>query len=283
MAGSFSVDGRTLRVTNLDRVLYPDDHVTKAEVIGYYLAMAERLLPHVRGRPITRIRWPHGVDHERFYEKQLPSHAPEWLHRVTLQHSTDTVTYPIADEPAALAWLAQHNALELHVPQWRWRDERRVTDRLVLDLDPGPGVSLAACAEVARWLRELLDGAGLASVPVTSGSKGIHVYARWPHDTEVTPSTYAKTLAQALVERDPSRVTATMTKSERVGKVLIDWSQNNPNKTTITPYSLRGRARPFVAAPRTWDELADPELRHLLATEVQHRLVDADPLAELLD
>jgi bifunctional non-homologous end joining protein LigD len=281
--GSVVVGGRTLRVTSPDRVVYPADGVTKAAVIGYYARMAERMLPHLRRRPVTRIRWPGGVDKPQFFEKQLPKGVPDWIESVSLTHSDGTVTYPFAHEAATLAWFAQQNALELHVPQWRWHGDARRIDRLVLDLDPGPRTGLAECAQIALWLKEQLDADGLESVPVTSGSKGIHVYARWrASDRPQTTSEYAKSLADSAVEAFPRLATASMTKVERGGKVLIDWSQNNPSKTTITPYSLRGRPRPFVAAPRGWDEVADAGLSHLLMADALRRLAEPDPLAALL-
>jgi bifunctional non-homologous end joining protein LigD len=202
---------------------------------------------------------------------------------LTLEHPDGPVTYPLAHEAATLAWFAQQNALELHVPQWRWHGDGPRSDRLVLDLDPGPRVTLAGCAEVALWLRDQLDELGMVSVPVTSGSKGIHVYARWKgSDHTLSPSDFTKALADAAVAAAPRRVTSSMSKAERSGKVFIDWSQNNPSKTTITPYSLRGRDRPFVAWPRTWDELVDADLRQLTMAEGLERLGEPDPLAALL-
>lgn len=281
--GSVDVGGRALRVTSPDRVVYPADGVTKAAVVGYYVHVAERILPHLRRRPVTRVRWPGGVDEPRFFEKQLPKGAPDWIETLDLTHSDGTVTYPLAHEPATLAWFAQQNALELHVPQWRWHGDTSRVDRLVLDLDPGPRTGLAECAQIALWMKEQLDADGLESVPVTSGSKGIHVYARWrASDQSLSTSEYAKSLAGSAAEAFPDLATASMTKVERGGKVLIDWSQNNPSKTTITPYSLRGRARPFVAAPRGWDEVADAGLSHLLMSDAVERLDGPDPLAVLL-
>ncbi len=275
--------GRTVRVTNPGRVVYPEDGVTKADVIGYYVRMAERMLPHLRRRPVTRIRWPGGVNEPRFFEKQLPKGAPDWVETLTLEHADGPVTYPLAHESAALAWFAQQNALELHVPQWRWRGDSPRVDRLVLDLDPGPRVGLSGCAQMALWLKEQLDASGLVSVPVTSGSKGIHVYARWrSSDHSQSPSEYAKQLAESAAETFPRGATASMSRADRGGKVFIDWSQNNASKTTITPYSLRGRSRPFAAAPRGWNEVAGENLAHLTLGEVLDRLADPDPLEVLL-
>jgi bifunctional non-homologous end joining protein LigD len=277
------VDGRSIKVTHPDKVMYPADNLTKVAVIAYYVHVAERLLPHINGRPITRIRWPDGVSGSRFFEKQLPGGAPDWVKTLTLEHSDGPVTYPLAPDAATLAWLAQLNALELHVPQWRWSDDQPVVDRVVFDLDPGPGTGLSHCIEVALWLNERLTDDGLTTVPVTSGSKGLHLYAGWePSVHDVSTSEYAKSLATAASAEFPTLVTAVMKRELRKNKVFIDWSQNNPNKTTITPYSLRGREHPFVAAPRTWDELAESGVAHLTMAEVLGRLDSEDPMAALL-
>ncbi|MGV8909773.1 MAG: ATP-dependent DNA ligase [Propionicimonas sp.] len=285
-----TVDGRVLALTNLDKVLYPATGTTKGEVIAYYAEVGAVLLPHVRQRPMTRKRWPDGVgldgDHVNvFFAKNLPKGTPDWVRRYTIQHSDGTNDYPVADELATLVWLAQLAALELHVPQWRFSEEGTPLppDRLVLDLDPGEGVTLADCAEVAGWVREVLDGAGLTAFPVTSGSKGIHLYTHLDGTlTTAQASDLARELAQALQTEHPDRVTAVMRKSNRSGKVFLDWSQNNGNKTTITPYSLRGRTRPTVAAPRTWEELADPNLRQVELGEMAARLSElGDLLAPL--
>ncbi|MFT4109999.1 ATP-dependent DNA ligase [Propionicimonas sp.] len=281
-----TVDGHPLALTNLDKVLYPATGTTKGEVIAYYAEVGRVLVPHLWQRPITRKRWPDGVgvdgDHVNvFFAKNLPKGTPQWVRRYPITHSEGTNDYPVADEVATLVWLAQLAALELHVPQWRFAEDGTPLppDRLVLDLDPGEGVGLDGCAEVAAWVREVLDGAGLTAFPVTSGSKGIHLYAGL--DGSLDPSgasALAKELAEALQAEHPDRVTAVMRRTERPGKVFIDWSQNNGNKTTITPYSLRGRARPTVAAPRSWDELADPDLRQLEFEEVLVRLAEAGDL-----
>ncbi|MGB3376853.1 MAG: non-homologous end-joining DNA ligase, partial [Microbacterium sp.] len=290
------IDGRRLRVTNLEKVVYPDADTTKGEVLSYYTQIAPVMLPHLRGRPVTRKRWVDGVGTadapaESFFTKQLEQGAPDWVRRMPIEHSDGPKEYPLADDVATLAWFAQIAALELHVPQWRFTHSggRGKPDRMVLDLDPGPGVGLAECAEVARIARGILTGMGLEPMPVTSGSKGIHLYARLPttddgtgRQTSDEVSAVAKELARLIEADHPDLATHTMAKSARDGRVFIDWSQNNGSKTTIAPYSLRGRSRPWVAAPRTWEELDDPELRHLELPEVLER-VDAgiDPLAAL--
>ncbi|MFE5410497.1 ATP-dependent DNA ligase [Microbacterium sp. NPDC056569] len=284
------IGGRRLRITNLEKVLYPETGTTKGEVIDYYSRIAEVLIPHVVGRPVTRKRWPDGVGTEDdpgmvFFAKDLERGAPSWVRRMPIPHSTGTKEYPLVGDVPTLVYLAQVASLELHVPQWRFdsRGDRGPADRLVLDLDPGPGAGLAECAVVAGWAREILLDMGLEPFPVTSGSKGIHLYSALPpgQSTEQA-SALANELARAIEADHRDLVVSSMKKAERHGKVLIDWSQNNGSKTTIAPYSLRGRTHPTVAAPRTWDELDDPELRHLEFTEVLDR-VEAlgDPMSAL--
>ncbi|GAA1954983.1 ATP-dependent DNA ligase [Agromyces allii] len=286
------VDGRRLRLTNLDKVMYPETGMTKGEVIAYYAEIAPVMVPVVAGRPVTRLRWVHGVgtadSPERpFFEKTLDEHAPEWLRRGVIRHSDGDKPYPIAGDRATLVWLAQQASLEVHVPQWRFAADGQPAnpDRIVFDLDPGEGMGLVECAEVARLVRALIAGMGLDAVPVTSGSKGIHLYAALDgRQTSEQVSDVARELARALESDHPGLIVSSMSKIVRSGRVLIDWSQNNGKKTTIAPYSLRGRARPTVAAPRTWEELDDPGLRHLEAHEVLERVASGiDPIAVLAD
>ena len=281
----FQVGDRQLKVTSLDKVLYPETGTTKADVMRYYLEVADVMIPQITRRPVTRKRWPDGVSGQSFFRKDLEDSAPEWIETGVIEHKTSTNDYPLIEEPAALAWLAQVAALELHTPQWRFAASgtRENPDRMVLDLDPGPGVTLEQTAEIALACKDILDGMGLVSVPVTSGSKGIHIYAGLDGTTEAEQvSKVAKALADALQNELPDRVTSVMRKTERAGKVFLDWSQNNGSKTTVSPYSLRGRERPTVAAPRTWDEIAEPGLAHLTFEEVIERVQGGlDPIAEL--
>ncbi|WP_336629911.1 MULTISPECIES: non-homologous end-joining DNA ligase [unclassified Microbacterium] len=281
---------RKLRVTNLDKVVYPETGTTKGEVIDYYARIAPLLLPVVEGRPVTRKRWVEGVGTEAdpqgsFFAKQLEPGAPGWIRRQEIPHSGGAKDYPLVDEVATLVWMAQVAAIELHIPQWRFAPDggRGNPDRLVLDLDPGPGVTLAQCAEVAFLARGILDGMSMDAVPVTSGSKGIHLYAPLPGDrTSDEISAFAHALARAIETDRPDLVTSVMTKTLRAGKVFLDWSQNNGKKTTIAPYSLRGRPQPWVAAPRTWEELQDPDLRQLRFDEVLERAERGlDPFAAI--
>ncbi|MFE7742535.1 ATP-dependent DNA ligase [Nocardia sp. NPDC057455] len=277
--------GIEVDLSNLEKVLYPATGTTKGQVIAYYSAIAPAMLPHIAGRAVTRKRWPNGVDEPSFFEKNLPSHAPSWIERRALRHSDRKVVYPLIDAEAGLAWIAQQAALEVHVPQWRFDgDDMGPATRLVFDLDPGEGVGLAECAVVALAVREMVEGIGLHAFPVTSGSKGIHLYV--PLDRELSPggaSTVAKQVAANLQRLHPDLVTATMAKAARGGKVFLDWSQNNAAKTTIAPYSMRGRPEPNVAAPRTWKEIENrTKLRHLRFDEVLARYrSDGDLLAEL--
>jgi bifunctional non-homologous end joining protein LigD len=287
---AIEVDGRQVRLTNPDKVLYPAAGVTKRDVVDYYLAVAPAMLPHLVGRPITRKRWPHGVGGEPFFEKNLAHDPPEWVDSRVRHQSRRDVRYPLADSPATLAWLAQLAALELHVPQWRFDLKARGSeavelnpDRLVLDLDPGPGVGLAECAEVARAIRELLGDTGESLAPVTSGSKGIHLYLALNGSmTSAETSEWAHALARTIERGLPDLAISRMTKSARTGRVFIDWSQNNAEKTTVAPYSLRGRPEPMVAAPRLWEELDDPDLAQLDFHDVVRRLGEiGDPMADL--
>ena len=289
---TLEADGREVRLSHPDKVLYPNaregDAATKREIAEYYRAVAPALLTHAADRPATRMRWPDGTEGEMFVEKNLPQGAPDWLTTVALEHSRRTAHYPVLDSAAALVWCAQMGALELHVPQWTLEGPAGdrspgKTRRLVVDLDPGPEIDLDHTARIALRVRDLLADAGLDSWPVTSGSKGIHVYARLPRAvTSQSASRLARTVAKGLAEQTPDLVTAAMKKSERSGRVFVDWSQNNASKTTVAPYSLRARDRPFVAAPRTWDELGDGGLEQLTAAEVLERLAsDGDLLADL--
>lgn len=261
------VEGRTLRLTNLEKVLYPATGTTKGEVLDYYARIAPVLLPHLAGRPVTRIRWPHGVGDMSFFEKNAPAGTPSWVRTAEVpttgsrgpSRHGDTLRFPIIEELPTLIWAVNLAALELHVHQWTVDDDGEPVgaDRIVVDLDPGEGAGLHECCRVALLAREALAERGLDAWPVTSGSKGLHLYARLPdpRPSEET-SALAKEIAEELQTAHPQQVTATMTKARRRGKVFLDWSQNAGSKTTVAPYSLRGTPRPQVATPVTWDEVA---------------------------
>lgn len=285
------VEGHRLRLSNLDKVLFPASGTTKGEVLHYLTQVAPVLLPHAANRPATRKRWPDGTGGQMFFQKNLDASTPDWVKRRSIQHKTSSNDYVLVNDLATLTWLGQTATLELHTPQWQFgRTGARLNpDRLVLDLDPGPGAGLAECAQVARWAREILQGMGLEPYPVTSGSKGIHLYAALgkAQDTRLDSdavSAVAHELARYLESEHPDLVVSDMSKKLRSGKVLVDWSQNNGSKTTIAPYSLRGLDRPWVAAPRTWAELDDPDLAQLTPDEVVARIeADGDLLAPLLE
>jgi bifunctional non-homologous end joining protein LigD len=288
------VAGRDVRLTHLDKVLYPVTGFTKAEAIDYVVRVGDALLAQLRDRPVTRIRYPGGVGAQRFFEKNTPRGAPSWLRHQHLPASPGAsgaagaedgdegtvLDLPFLDDLAGLVWATNAGALELHTPQWRVgpRGGVRAPDRLVVDLDPGAPAGLDACARVAHLVADALRAEGLTTVPVTSGSKGMQLYATLPGRRDaLAVRQQAHDLAHRLAAAHPDLVVASMRKEIRTGKVLIDWSQNHPAKTTITPYSLRGRDRPSVAAPRWWDEIA-PGLTQLGPAEVLARLArDPDP------
>jgi bifunctional non-homologous end joining protein LigD len=284
------VEGRTLKISNLDKVLYPRTGTTKGEVLDYYARIAPTLLPHLKDRAVTRIRWPHGVEGQSFFEKNVPAGTPSWVHTVKVpttgsrgpSRNGDTIVFPIVDDLATLTWLVNLAALELHVHQWTvGRNGRpRNADRLVIDLDPGEPAGLHECCSVALLVRDKLAERDLVARPVTSGSKGLHLYADLPGRMPSDDSTaLAKEVAEELAREHPRNVTATMTKARRNGKVFLDWSQNAASKTTITPYSLRGREWPLVATPVTWSEVEagaeDPlGLEQVRFDEVLDRVAD---------
>ena len=292
------VEGRTLTLSNLDKVLYPSTGTTKGEVIDYYARIAPVMLPHLAHRCVTRVRWPHGVAGSSFFEKNAPAGTPSWVHTAKVpttgsrgeSRHGDTLVFPIVDDLATLTWLANLAALELHVHQWTVgsRGQPRNPDRLVIDLDPGEGAGLHECASVALLVRDKLAERDLEAWPVTSGSKGLHLYAHLPGRLDPEGSTgLAKEVAEELQQEHPKAITATMTKARRSGKVFLDWSQNAGSKTTLSPYSLRGRDKPWVATPVTWDEVEagaeDPlALEQLRFEEVLDRVADhGDLLAGL--
>lgn len=280
------VGGRPVRLTSLDKVLYPATGTTKAEVIDYLARVAQPLLAHLQDRPVTRIRWPQGVSSASFFEKNAPRGMPGWVRTVSVASSDGPITFPLMDDVASLVWAANLSALELHVPQWTVGRRGGVRDpnRLVIDLDPGAPAGLAECSAVAHLVRERLADDGLSAFPVTSGSKGMQLYApvSGRQGADVLRA-YASRLAESLAREHRDLVVAKMTKSLRPGKVLLDWSQNTAAKTTISPYSLRGREHPDVAAPRHWDEL-DEDLTQLSYSAVVERLdAEGDLLEPLLE
>ena len=250
------IDGRTLRLTNLDKVLYPSGF-TKAEVVDYHLRIAPTIIAHLAGRCITFRRFPDGTDHDGFFEKRCPSHRPEWV-PVALGPGDRRggIEYCRIEEPAAMVWAANLAAIELHAPMALAAD-LDTPRTLVFDLDPGPATSIVDCCEVAIGMRTVLEAVGLEGWCKTSGSKGLQIYVplNTPGVTHEATADFALAVGQLMERRMAGRVTTVMAKVERPGKIFVDWSQNAFHKTTIAPYSLRARPEPTVSTPVTWDEV----------------------------
>jgi len=257
MDAAVEVQGRHLKLSNLEKVLYPAAGFTKKDVIDYYVRIGPALLPHLRGRALTRKRYPDGVEGEPFFEKNAPTHKPEWVNTAAIWSGRNrrTIHYILADDLATLVWLANLAALELH-PSLSLASDTTCPTEMVFDLDPGPPANIVQCCEVGLWLREIFDHFGLRSFPKTSGSKGLQIYI--PLNT---PTTYEATklfshaLATLLEHEHRELVVSEMSKQARTGKVFVDWSQNDEHKTTISVYSLRARERPTASTPVTWDEV----------------------------
>jgi bifunctional non-homologous end joining protein LigD len=278
-------------LSNPTKVLYPLTGTTKADVLAYYLSVAEVMLPHLRDRPVTLVRWPDGVERGSFFEKDVSRHAPRWLctARVgTPGGRSESADFPLIDDAEGLAWATNLAALELHVPQWRIGPDGapQPPDLVVFDLDPGEGTTVVDCARVAERIAERLADDGLVAYPRTSGGKGMQLYVPVEVTRAEHTSQYAKAIAEELARESPQRVTAVMAKARRRGKVFVDWSQNNPHKTTIASYSLRGRAHPTVATPVTWEEVRAcrrPEDLVFTAADVPARIAEhGDLMAPLL-
>jgi bifunctional non-homologous end joining protein LigD len=290
---SVEIAGRRVRLANPDKVIYPLTGFRKRDVLAHYLAVAEAMLPHLAGRAVTLRRWPDGVEAPSFFEKNVSRHVPSWVRTVRLPTpgsaaGSESIDYPLIDDAAGLAWVANLAALELHVPQWTVAEdgEPRAPDLLVFDLDPGEGSTVVDCARVAEQVAGMLAEDGLPAYPRTSGGKGMQLYCPVRVDRSEQTNEYAKTVAERLASADPARVTAVMAKQRRRGRVFIDWSQNNPAKTTVASYSLRGRQRPTVATPLTWEEVGacrHPEDLVFTAADLPDRLArHGDLMAPLL-
>ena len=276
------VGEHTLTLTNLDKVLYPEVGFTKGEVIDYYARIAPVLLTHCADRCVTFRRFPDGVDHEGFFEKRCPKHRPEWVPvAVGPGDRNGEVAYCLLEEPAAVVWAANLAALELHTPMAR-TDDLDSPQMVVFDLDPGPRTDIADCARVALELRELVGTLGLELYAKTSGSKGMQLYLplNSPHTHEHC-SDFALAAAQVLERRDPERITTTMAKAQRHGRVFIDWSQNSRHKTTICAYSLRARSTPTVSTPVSWEEVADTAAGMPLSFEAAEVVARVEELGDL--
>jgi bifunctional non-homologous end joining protein LigD len=286
-AGEIEVEGRRLKLSNLDKVMYPAAGFTKGDLIDYYVRISSAILPHLRGRPLTLKRYPDGVRGDFFYEKNCPGHRPGWVRTVRVRSrrgSTPTVDYCLADDLATLVWLANLAAVELH-PLLALSDALDRPTAVVFDLDPGEPAGILECAQVACWLRDGLDGLGLRCFPKSSGSKGLQVYL--PVDASSTYNRtrpFAEAVAQLLVRHHPDLVVANMRKSLRRGKVLVDWSQNSSSKTTVCAYSLRALEQPTASTPLTWEEVEsalssdDPGLLSFGAADLVRRVEEAGDL-----
>jgi bifunctional non-homologous end joining protein LigD len=285
------VEGTEVELSNLDKVLYPASGFTKGEVIDYYTRVSGVLLPHLRDRALTRIRFPNGVDGNSFFEKNAPAGTPDFVRLVTLpvpgsSKDRETIDFVVCDDLPTLVWVANMAGLELHTPQWRvkrGRAEAKPPDMMVVDLDPGPPAGLAECAEVAVLMRDRLADDGVDSYPKTSGKKGMQLCCpvAGTQSADVV-SGYAKRIAEELERAHPRLVTSKMAKKLRPGKVFIDWSQNNAAKTTVTPYSLRAQPTPTASTPLTWDEVEDGAVRQFSAADVLERVEEHGDLLEPL-
>ena len=251
------VQGRTLSLSNLDKVLYPAAAFTKGHVIDYYMRIAPYVLPHLQGRALTLKRYPNGVEAQYFYEKNAPSHRPDWVNTATIPIRTDgrTIDFVLADDLPTLVWLANLADLELHTSLAKASDPRAPTI-LAFDLDPGPPATIVECARVALRLREVFAHLGLEGFPKTSGSKGMQVYVPLNVPTGYRETKrFSQAIAQLLERRHPELVVSEMRKDRRAGKVFVDWSQNDEHKTTVAAYSLRAKEHPTVSTPLRWEEV----------------------------
>ena len=289
-----TIEGRELSVSNLDKVLFPETGFTKGQLIDYYVRIAPAILPHLRERPLTMKRFPDGVDGKFFFEKHIPSHAPEWVASVDVGSSDgeDVIPYAMVNDLPTLAWAANLGTIELHVPLWHVGRHRKLParpDHMVFDLDPGEGASIVECCEVAGYVMDELAGQGIESFAKTSGSKGLQLYAAvGPKTTWDILRDRAHEIAQKLESEHRELVVSNMRKSLRRGRVLIDWSQNHSAKTTVAVYSVRAMAAPTVSTPVTPAEVErcankkDPRILRFETADVLRRIdKDGDLFAPL--
>jgi bifunctional non-homologous end joining protein LigD len=251
------IQGKQLKLSNLEKVLYPATGFTKKQVIDYYVRIAPAIIPHLEGRALTRKRYPDGVEGEPFFEKNAPKYRPEWVKTAPIwsEGNHRTVHYVLANDLPTLVWLANLAALELH-PSLALAKDITCPTEMVFDLDPGPPANIVQCCQVGLWLREIFEHFGLRSFPKTSGSKGLQIYVplNTPSSYDAT-KTFAHALAQLLEHDHPDMVVSDMKKTLRTGKVLVDWSQNDEHKTTVAVYSLRAREHPTVSTPVSWEDV----------------------------
>jgi bifunctional non-homologous end joining protein LigD len=264
------IEGRKLKLSNLDKVLYPAAGFTKGQVIDYIVHIAPVLIPHLAGRPLTMKRYPEGVEHGFFFEKNAPMHRPDWVKTAPIwsEGNRRTVNYILANDLATLVWIANLASLEMH-PSLSLAAHIETPTMIVFDLDPGPPANIVQCAQVGLWVRAIFDHFGLQSFPKTSGSKGLQIYV--PLNTKTSydqTKPFAHALARLLEQEHPELVVSDMKKAVRTNKIFVDWSQNDQHKTTIAVYSLRARERPTVSTPITWEEV-----EQTLKKKDPHRLV----------
>jgi bifunctional non-homologous end joining protein LigD len=251
------IQGRQLKLSNLDKVLYPATGFTKGQVIDYYARIAPVLVPHLSGRPLTLKRYPNGVDSEFFFEKNATKHRPDWIKTAPIWSGANNrnVNYILANDLSTMVWMANLAAIELH-PSLSLAQEIESPTMMVFDLDPGPPANIVQCAQVGMWLREIFEHLGLQSFPKTSGSKGLQIYVPLNSPTSYeSTKPFAHALARLLEDQHRDLVVSDMKKELRKGKVLVDWSQNDQHKTTIAVYSLRAREHPTVSTPVKWEEV----------------------------
>ncbi len=282
------IQGRQLKLSNLDKVLYPETGFTKGQVVDYYARVAPVLVPHLAGRPLTLKRYPNGVDREFFFEKNATKHRPEWVQTAPIwsEHNRRTISYILANDLPTVVWMANLAAIELH-PSLSGAKEIECPTMMVFDLDPGPPANIVQCAQVGLWLREIFEHLGLQSFPKTSGSKGLQIYVplNTPARYEDTKP-FAHALARLLEDQHRELVVSDMKKELRKGKVLVDWSQNDQHKTTIAVYSLRAREHPTVSTPVKWEEveqLLKKKDATLLVFEAEQVLKRVEKMGDLFD
>jgi bifunctional non-homologous end joining protein LigD len=284
------VEGRKLKLTNLDKVLYPAAGFTKGQVIDFAVRIAPVLVPHLAGRALTMKRYPEGVDHEYFFEKNAPMHRPDWVKTAPIWSDSNhrTIHYILANDLPTLVWIANLASIELH-PSLSLASDIATPTMIVFDLDPGPPANIVQCAQVALWVRKIFDHFRLQSFPKTSGSKGMQIYV--PLNTKASyeqTKSFAHAVARLLEQEHPDLVVSDMKKAVRTNKVFVDWSQNDEHKTTISVYSLRAREHPTVSTPVIWEEVEqalkkkDPERLVFEAKDVLARVEKMGDLFELV-
>jgi len=282
------IEGKHLKLSNLDKILYPTAGFTKGQVIDYYVRVAPVLIPHIAGHPLTLKRYPEGVNHPFFFEKNAPKHRPDWVKIAPIwsEGNNRDVNYILPDDLPTLVWVANLASLELH-PSLSLAKDIDCPTMMVFDLDPGPPANIVQCSQVAMWLRTIFDHLGLQSFPKTSGSKGLQIYVplHTPTSYDVTKP-FAHAIARLLEDEHRDLVVSDMKKALRVGKVLVDWSQNDEHKTTVSVYSLRARERPTVSTPVTWEEVElalKKKDASLLVFEAKQVLDRVDKMGDLFE